>query len=93
MPISPAANQIIRHCKQDGHYLQKIIRVFASGNAETLFFLRPDGKRVPPRDALEAIGSRWLAPLDPGLFDDPLLAQTWSFKARPDAGQTAPAPI
>lgn len=89
MSISPAANQIIRHCKCDGHYLQKAIRVFPSGNREISFFLQPDGARVAPRDALEAVGSGWLTPRDPGLLDDPLLAQTWNYRARPAAGQPA----
>ena len=89
MPISPAANQIIRHCKRDGHCLQKTIRVAASGNAKILFFLQPGDEPVPPRVAIEAVTSGWLAPLDPGLLDDPLLAQTWSFRARPAAGRTA----
>jgi hypothetical protein len=49
--------------------------------------------RVPLRDAREALSSGWLSALDGGLFEDPMLAQTWVFRARPAAGKWRPIGI
>ncbi len=85
--ISIEARAIVKSC-WNGACLQKSL-MFAAGsrNVETIFYLRPGGGRVPVKAARQAIESGWLTPLDPGLFDDRMLAQSWVFKARPAAGK------
>jgi hypothetical protein len=93
MKVGRTAREAIHYCRAQGGFLQKTVTRNKSGNPEVSYALQPIGIRVTPKDAGEALASGWLAPRDPGLFgDDPALAQTWGYRARPAAGRaTTPA--
>ena len=63
------ARSIINHCQGQGAYLRKCFLAYSSGNAEVAYFLEPQGRRVPAKDAEEAISSGLLIKRDRGLFD------------------------
>jgi hypothetical protein len=85
--VGKTAHEVIRYCRVHSGFLQKTAAQNKSGNHEISYALQPIGIRVRPNDAGEALASGWLTPRDPGLFgDDPALAQTWVYRARPAAG-------
>jgi hypothetical protein len=86
--VGKTALEAIRYCRvQPGAFMQKTAALNKSGNFETSYALQPIGIRVRPSDAAEILASGWMKPRDPGLFgDDPALAQTWIYNARPAAG-------
>jgi hypothetical protein len=87
MKIGKTALEAVRYCRTQSGFLQKTIAQNKSGNVEISFTLQPIGIRVRPSDAAEALASGWLTPRDRGLLgDDPALAQTWIYHARPAAG-------
>lgn len=61
---------------RDGKKLCKTLRKTAEGKTEVEFSLEPVARRIPVKDAQEAIASTLLAPSGDGLFGEET-SQTW----------------